>query len=81
MKLAEVNTQILTLGMLDVFMYNTLPQFLSNSLKNFNYEHVFISRAKNSVYLDKLGSQKPAVLVLHCFKTGYIKSLAWKRDY
>ena len=37
MKLAEVNTQILTLGMLDVFMYNTLPQVLSNSLKDFSY--------------------------------------------
>ena len=81
MKLAEVNTQILTLGMLDVFMYNTLPQFLLNSLKDFNYWHVFISRAENSVYLDKLYSQKPAVRVLHCFKTGYIKSLAWKRVY
>ena len=31
----EVNTQILTLVMLDVYMYYTLPQFLSNSFKIF----------------------------------------------
>ena len=37
MKLGEVNkcTQILTFVMLDVFMYYTLPQFLSNSFKIF----------------------------------------------
>ena len=33
MTLGEVNTQILTLVMLDVYMYYTLPQFLSNSFK------------------------------------------------
>ena len=37
MKLGEVNTQILTFVMLDVFMYYTLPQFLSILLKYFNY--------------------------------------------
>ena len=35
MKLGEVNTQILTFVMLDVFMYYTLPQFISNSFKIF----------------------------------------------
>ena len=35
MKLGEVNTQMLTFVMLDVFMYYTLPQFLSNSFKIF----------------------------------------------
>ena len=81
MKLEEVNTQILTLVMLDIFMYYTLPQFLSNSFKIFQLLAIFISRAENRVYLDQLDSQKPADLVPHCFKTGYIKSLAWKRVY
>ena len=35
MSLGEVNTQTLTLVMLDVFMYYTLPQFLSYSFKIF----------------------------------------------
>ena len=71
--------------MLDVFMYYTLFQFLSYSFKIFQLLACnFISRAENCVYLDQLDyqkpdSQKPADLVLHCFKTGYIKSLAWKR--
>ena len=35
MTLGEVNTQILTFVMLDVFMYYTLTQFLSSSFKIF----------------------------------------------
>ena len=35
MKIRELNTQILTLVLLEVFMYNTFPQFLSNSFKIF----------------------------------------------
>ena len=35
MTLEEVTTQLLTLVMLDVFMYYTLPQFLSISFKIF----------------------------------------------
>ena len=69
MILGEVNTQILILVMLDGYMYYTLPQFLSNSFKILQ------------LLTDQLESQKPADLVLHCFKTGYIKSLAWKRVY
>ena len=81
MKLGEVNTQILTLVMLDVFIYHTIPQSLSISFKIFQYQHLFTSRAGKRVYSDQLDSQKPDDLVLHCFRTGHIKSLAWKRVY
>ena len=37
MTLGEVKTQILTNVTLDVFMYYTPPQFLSNSFKYSNY--------------------------------------------
>ena len=48
MKLEEVNTRILTLVMLDVYMCYTLHQFRSNSYSN--YKHVFTSKAK-TVYI------------------------------
>ena len=47
-------------------------------IKLIYYKHVFISWGENRVYLDQLDSLKPADLALHCFKTGYIKSLALK---
>ena len=50
MALGEVNTQILTLVMVDVFIYHTLPKFSSISFKIFQYQHLFTSRAKH-VYI------------------------------
>ena len=75
MKSGELNTQILTLVMLDVFMYYTLPQFLSISFKIFQLIACIYKQSQNCVYLNQLDSQKPADLVLHCFKTGYAKDV------
>ena len=61
MKFGEVNTQMLTFVMLDVLMYYTLPQFLSNSLKIFQLLACIYKQSRL------------------CFKTAYIKCLAWKR--
>ena len=36
MTLGEINTKMLTFVMLDVFIYYTFPQFLSNSFKIFH---------------------------------------------
>ena len=48
MKLGEVNSQILTLVMLDVLCTTLLPCFYQIQLKYCNYWHE--SRAENSVY-------------------------------
>ena len=72
---------MLTLVMLDVFMYYTLPQFLSNSFKIFQLSACIYKQSQKLCRLRGWLLENPADLVLHCFKTGYIKSLAWKKVY
>ena len=55
--------------------------FLSNSFKIFQLlacNDIFTG-AKNHVYSYQLESQKPADLILHCFKTGYIKEFSMEK--
>ena len=49
MTLGEVNTQILTFVMLHVFMYYTLPQFLSNAFKIFQLLVCFYKQSRKTV--------------------------------
>ena len=56
MTLGEVNTQILTLIMLDVFMYYTLPQFLSNSFKIFQLLACIYKQSRKPFILRSAGS-------------------------
>ena len=51
MKLGEVNTLILTFVMLDVFMYYTLPQFLSFFKKNISIISMYLQAEPKTVQI------------------------------
>ena len=56
--------------MLDVFMFYTLPQFLSISFKLFQLLACIYNQ---SVYIKISWILRNQDLVLHCFNTGYTK--------
>ena len=80
MKLGEVNTQILTFVMLDVFMYHTLPQFLSNSFKIFQLLACIHKQSPICVDLDQLDSQKPADLVFTLFQNRIYQMVSMEKN-
>ena len=72
---ASLAWMLLTLTMLDNFMYYTPPQFLSNWLDGFQLlECIYI--AENTVDPDQLAPKKPADLNLHCFQNRNISGFS-----
>ena len=52
----------LTLGMLNIFMYYTPPQFYPVNLQHSRCKHMFSIREENSVDPDQMASSEPADL-------------------
>ena len=69
---------ILTLIMLEMFMFYTPAQLLSKLLTGSSFtKYLLASRVENSIDSDQFSSQRPDDLDQHCFQTRIYQGYAW----